>query len=95
MMEPDYFLYYCCVEGSDLKKPKVEHLKAYLRNYGLRMVGVKAILLSRVQEHLRYNTCISSSYTTCNVKVLCKLWFSHLLPHYYDGDEDKFGYTVN
>ncbi|XP_073386976.1 uncharacterized protein [Physcomitrium patens] len=40
-------------EGSDLKKPKVEHLKAYLRNYGLRMVGVKAILLSRVQEHLR------------------------------------------
>ncbi|KAG0599182.1 hypothetical protein M758_12G134000 [Ceratodon purpureus] len=39
--------------GGDLKKFKVESLKLYLRHYGLRMVGVKAVLISRIQEHLK------------------------------------------
>lgn len=40
-------------EGGDLKKLKVESLKTYLRHYRLRMVGVKAVLLSRIEEHLK------------------------------------------
>jgi hypothetical protein len=39
-------------EGGDLKKLKVDDLKAYLRYYGLRMIGNKATLIERIQEHL-------------------------------------------
>jgi len=41
-----------CTEGGDLKKLKVDHLKTYLRYYGLRMIGNKATLIERIQEHL-------------------------------------------
>jgi hypothetical protein len=40
-------------EQGDLKKLRIDHLKAYLRHYGLRLVGVKAVLLSRIEEHLK------------------------------------------
>ncbi|KAJ7550264.1 hypothetical protein O6H91_07G091200 [Diphasiastrum complanatum] len=39
-------------EAGDLKKLKLDHYKAYLRKYGLRLTGVKAVLLDRIQEHL-------------------------------------------
>jgi len=47
------FLVWCvCTEGGDLKKLKVDDLKAYLRYYGLRMIGNKATLIERIKEHL-------------------------------------------
>jgi hypothetical protein len=47
------FLVWCvCTEGGDLKKLKVDDLKTYLRYYGLRMIGNKATLIERIQEHL-------------------------------------------
>ncbi|KAH9556365.1 hypothetical protein CY35_07G022400 [Sphagnum magellanicum] len=39
-------------EGGDFKKLKVDDLKAYLRYYGLRMIGNKATLIECIQEHL-------------------------------------------
>jgi hypothetical protein len=47
------FLVWCvCTEGGDLKKLKVDDLKTYLRYYALRMIGNKATLIERIQEHL-------------------------------------------
>ncbi len=42
----------CMYRGGDLKKLKVDDLKTYLRYYGLRMIGNKATLIERIQEHL-------------------------------------------
>ncbi len=36
----------------DLKKLKVDELKTYLRYCGLRMIGNKATLIERIQEHM-------------------------------------------
>ena len=49
-------------DGGDLKKLKVDHLKAYLRHHRLRLVGVKAVLLERIHEHLEsvYNFILLS-----------------------------------
>jgi hypothetical protein len=43
---------YVIEEGGDLKKLKVDDLKMYLPYYGLRMIGNKATLIERIQEHL-------------------------------------------
>ncbi len=41
-----------CTEAGDLKKLKVVELKIYLRYCGLRMIGNKATLIERIQEHM-------------------------------------------
>jgi len=60
-----------CAEGGDLRKFKVEQLKTYLRHHGLRIVGVKFVILSRIHEHQRYEfLCFLS---------LNLLWCKHTL----------------
>ncbi|CAM6055638.1 unnamed protein product [Sphagnum tenellum] len=39
-------------EAGDLKKLKVDELKTYLRYCGLRLSGIKATLIERIQEHM-------------------------------------------
>jgi hypothetical protein len=51
----------------------VEALKTYLHHYRLRMVGVKAVLLGRIEEHLKYDICVSCSQTLCNRKIRCNV----------------------
>ncbi len=41
-----------CTEAGDLKKLKVDELKTYLRYCGLRLSGIKATLIERIQEHM-------------------------------------------
>jgi hypothetical protein len=41
-----------CTVAGDLKKLKVNELKTYLRYCGLRMIGSKATLIERIQEHM-------------------------------------------
>jgi len=63
-----------CVEGGDLRKFKIDQLKTYLRHHGLRMVGAKFVLLSRIQEHQRYeNLFFLSLNCMCCVDSLLRL----------------------
>lgn len=40
-------------EGGELKKLRVDHLKSYLRYHGLRISGLKDVLVSRIEQHLK------------------------------------------
>ncbi|KAG0581740.1 hypothetical protein KC19_3G005100 [Ceratodon purpureus] len=60
-------------EGGDLKKLKVDHLKAYLRRHGLRLSGVKAVLLSRCEDHLRLRYAHAETlYPRSSFSINCK-----------------------
>uniref|UniRef100_A0A2P2KNY1 Zinc finger CCCH domain-containing protein 62 isoform X1 n=1 Tax=Rhizophora mucronata TaxID=61149 RepID=A0A2P2KNY1_RHIMU len=40
-------------EGSDLEALQLKECKAYLRMYGLRLAGTKAVCIQRIKEHCR------------------------------------------
>ncbi|CAK7337635.1 unnamed protein product [Dovyalis caffra] len=42
-------------EGNGLEGLYVKHCKAYLRKYGLRLAGTKAVCIQRIKEHWRFS----------------------------------------
>uniref|UniRef100_A0A6N2NB08 SAP domain-containing protein n=1 Tax=Salix viminalis TaxID=40686 RepID=A0A6N2NB08_SALVM len=40
-------------EGNELEGLYLKHCKAYLRHYGLRLAGTKAVCIQRIKEHWR------------------------------------------
>eukprot|EP00250_Pteridium_aquilinum_P016160 c22972_g1_i1 orf=170-1438(+) len=45
------------IRGRDLEKLSLEHCRAYLRHYKLRLTGSKTVLVDRVQEHIELKAC--------------------------------------